>query len=226
MSSCIIVLGTHRSGTSCTAGVLDAMGIDMGRNGYHAPDKRNKKGFFEDERLVLAHQSFIYQSGLDFDTFPIRKVAAMSRRERIDEYVGQRIDEGGDIWGVKDPRLCHLLPLLCNSLDHAEVDHKVIVVNRPTSEIANSLRKAGNTMSLSGEAAEILQRKKRSARKWYIDEYGDSSVLDIQFHDLLDDTARVAAQMLWFSTGEELTRGLLDDVMAFVDPDMAISRQR
>ena len=48
----IVVVGMHRSGTSAVSGVLDELGVFMGRNLF-APQKGvNEKGFFENAKVV------------------------------------------------------------------------------------------------------------------------------------------------------------------------------
>ena len=50
----LFVAGMHRSGTSSLAGLYALMGADIGKSVMPAaPD--NPKGFFENERIVLAH---------------------------------------------------------------------------------------------------------------------------------------------------------------------------
>ena len=51
MSRCVVVLGTGRSGTSATAGMLHRLGVAMGEP-FVAADENNPYGTFEDARLM------------------------------------------------------------------------------------------------------------------------------------------------------------------------------
>jgi hypothetical protein len=47
----LVIVGMHRSGTSLTAALLQAMGVDVGKNLYLA-DPNNVKGYFEDVEFL------------------------------------------------------------------------------------------------------------------------------------------------------------------------------
>jgi hypothetical protein len=47
----LVIVGMHRSGTSLTAALLQAMGVDVGKNLYLA-DTNNVKGYFEDVEFL------------------------------------------------------------------------------------------------------------------------------------------------------------------------------
>lgn len=49
----VVVLGSPRSGASLTAGVLEILDLDMGRN-FASPSKAGAKGGFEDIPFVPA----------------------------------------------------------------------------------------------------------------------------------------------------------------------------
>ena len=52
--TCILVLGMHRSGTSAFTGILDILGVYLGKTLMQS-HKTNEKGFFENERIYEFH---------------------------------------------------------------------------------------------------------------------------------------------------------------------------
>lgn len=50
--TCVFVVGTPRSGTSCIAGVLHHLGVRMTLNEYPEPHAINPKGFYEDREML------------------------------------------------------------------------------------------------------------------------------------------------------------------------------
>ena len=49
-SQCVVVLGSPRSGTSMTAGLLDILGVDMGN--LRPSDSLNARGYYEDKDFL------------------------------------------------------------------------------------------------------------------------------------------------------------------------------
>lgn len=98
----IIVLGVHRSGTSCTAGVLDRLGVPMGVSGLR-PNSGNPRGFYEDRglRYILkrcGRREFLHQ--------PLRN-PLQNRIELLKQWAE---DREGEIVGGKLPFLCRMVP--------------------------------------------------------------------------------------------------------------------
>ncbi|WP_291227515.1 glycosyltransferase [Dokdonella sp.] len=116
----VLVLGMHRSGTSCVAGLLARMGVHVGpqRDLLIGPD--NPKGHYESGRLHGACLRRLGDAGGDWRDPPVAAPAAAVDAFRgavgalIDEFDAQRP------WLFKEPRLCllarELLPLLTRPL--------------------------------------------------------------------------------------------------------------
>lgn len=120
--SCIIVLGTYRSGTSAVAGALHHLGVMMGKQ-FDKPATSNPTGYFEDlefKRLydMLSEGREVW--GLIENLARIREVES-------------------SIWGVKDPQLCLLLDKF---LPLIHTDHRIISTVRSKEDICKSLAKA------------------------------------------------------------------------------------
>ena len=56
----------HRSGTSLTASLLSALGVDLGRE-LLPPDKNNLRGYFEDIDFLDLQREILAQSCLPND---------------------------------------------------------------------------------------------------------------------------------------------------------------
>lgn len=116
----LVVLGMHRSGTSCVAGLIARMGAHVGpqRDLLIGPD--NPKGHYESGRLHGACLRRLGDAGGDWRNPPAEAPTAAVDRFRhtvgalIDEFDAQRP------WLFKEPRLCllarELLPLLTRPL--------------------------------------------------------------------------------------------------------------
>lgn len=163
MKTCILVIGCYRSGTSAAAGVLHHLGVDMGSN-FDEPNQNNSSGFWEDVRFKSLHARLLE--------------GQMVR----DEYC-QLINEKHDIWGIKDPKLCHCFPFVVQCLDECKWGYKVVDCNRDVAGVADSICRA--TSSESPEFwvphVENYLRSKQSN----IDCYG-GPLLKVYFDDLKD----------------------------------------
>lgn len=145
-TTCIVVLGMHRSGTSALAGVLSLLGIHPGGNLLPAVDDVNPKGFWEHAEIVSIHEqllSALDSSWYDESTLPGEwwlSPIAMNFRNRIVDVL--RRDFGNlPIWLVKDPRMCRLLPLWQQVFLELNCQPSYVLVIRDPSEVAQSLRK-------------------------------------------------------------------------------------
>ncbi len=112
---CLIILGMHRSGTSAAAGVMNLLGVDFGRRLMQAkPD--NPVGFWEHTVIAEIHEHVLrelrssWHSILDLPP----KWETSPDLPRFEDRLIQVINEDfrrSAFWGVKDPRMCRLLPL-------------------------------------------------------------------------------------------------------------------
>ena len=96
----VIILGMHRSGTSCLAGALREAGLYLGKVNEKAP--HNAKGNQENRALMVLHDQVLTANGGSWDAPPrsstwSTKLAA-ARDVLIKSYPVDRL------WGFKDPR--------------------------------------------------------------------------------------------------------------------------
>jgi hypothetical protein len=101
----VLILGMHRSGTSCLAGALEQCGLFLGsvrRTGIH-----NRKGYFELAALSRIHEEILATNGGSWDAPPARVCVSPRHLHALgrvaDFYAHHRP------CGLKDPRLLVLL---------------------------------------------------------------------------------------------------------------------
>ena len=121
MSRQVIVLGNHRTGSSCLAGVLCKLGISMGYKMLGAHPS-NPAGHYEDKEFLLINDAVIghWEN-------PKVEFAKKETEELRDTYskLVERRDFDFQIWGMKDPRLCILLPVILPLLRDPVILHVV-----------------------------------------------------------------------------------------------------
>ena len=165
--SCVIVLGLYRSGTSAVAGVLHHLGVMMGER-FDEPSTANPKGYFEDLDFKDFHKQIM--EGKDVDEDYVNLIKAREAKY--------------DLWGVKDPQLCSLLPKLTENLS---VDHYLINVERPINEVADSLvRQLGQNYDGWKDLMERYKQVKSDNLEIYL-----GPILTVNFSELISDTKKV-----------------------------------
>lgn len=107
MSSPVVVLGMHRSGTSCLAGCLEELGLSLGEVVTEAP--HNKKGNRENPRFWPVHDAVLHRVGASWDNPPTEAVAWTAQEKADLKSVLTDYDVLPAPWGFKDPRATVLL---------------------------------------------------------------------------------------------------------------------
>lgn len=140
----VVVLGMHRSGTSALAGTLHHLGVDLGASLMPAAEEVNSKGFFENEQIVQIHERLLFELGYswhDVRLFPkdwLSREFVQSAKNQIIQIFHQEFGEGA-VWGIKDPRICRLLPLWKEIFTELGVKVFYIHIFRNPLEVAMSL---------------------------------------------------------------------------------------
>lgn len=136
----------HRSGTSLLTGLLSHVGVKMGKRLY-APQKGvNEKGFWEHEDIVDTHDELLLSLGSQWDDLlPLSD--EWWEAEVVQPFVVRlhklvrRDFSGADVWALKDPRMCRLLPLWLPLLEAQKIRPTFICMNRNPVEVVASLQK-------------------------------------------------------------------------------------
>lgn len=101
MSRAIAVLGMHRSGTSCLAGLLEDAGVGLGMVSRKNPF--NIKGNNENQEIVALHDEILAANARRWDSPGLEACLwSQSHRDRQAGIVAEYSRFG--IWGFKDPR--------------------------------------------------------------------------------------------------------------------------
>lgn len=151
--TCVIVLGLPRSGTSALAGALQAMGVHMGDELLPAMAGVNDKGFFEDTEFLEMH---IRMMGSHTDPrieFVQDGLPGQALLDRYADLVRKR-EAARPWWGVKDPKMCFLLPYLVRYL---QTPYKILFTRRPFHESVQSMRPLYGGLTME-RAIQLLGR--------------------------------------------------------------------
>jgi hypothetical protein len=141
----VVVLGMHRGGTSALGGALQLLGVDFGQR-LLTGDNHNKKGYWEHPEIVVLHDELLSSLGSRWDDdqpLPADWLTRQITRDVSSRLIAvlQRDLGRSSLFGVKDPRLCRLMPLWFPIFQALRVEpHFVLVVRHPW-EVAESLAK-------------------------------------------------------------------------------------
>lgn len=197
-STCFLVIGLHRGGTSCTSGVLHALGINMGDDllpaGIH-----NERGHFEDREFLEMHLKLMDWRRPEIDLNYERPYADLIRRK-----------EKRKVWGVKDPRFCYLLPTF-ERLISADTELKIVNVIRPLEDSAASLTDRSKGRISPSEARLFCEEQDRHRRDALAVTQG---VVFNVFYDRLVTHPFVEVPRIARYLGREVTA----EAVAFIDP--------
>lgn len=161
MSTCIVVLGCHRSGTSAVAGALFQLGVFMGTRRI-GQTKYNPLGHWEDKDFVDLNKRIVGDWRHPFVDFePVRAAYRELVRGRESKF---------QVWGFKDPRMCYVFPYFAQVV---KAKLKVINVTRNTRSIVRSLvNRKGKGLNVSGKQATRIVRCYLSAKDMALRTFG------------------------------------------------------
>lgn len=131
----VLIVGMHNSGTSILAEILHKSGVFLGNNMNHY--ESYFFSVFINDRLIMGSD----QSWASLPLMSVEKV--MSYRDTVGSFITKHwiADylqcgyDGNSMWGIKDPRLCVLLPLYLDIFPEAKVVH----IRRNPDDVAASL---------------------------------------------------------------------------------------
>lgn len=133
MTSPVVVVGMHRSGTSLVGSLLSNLGIDMGDTA--ASDLHNVSGYYEDLALLKINEKILGNMGATWSN-PPSEAAIEKEMDQIREIYREFVEHHEGRWGVKDPRLSLFIKPFLDVVENP----KVIFCRRPVDQVAKSLR--------------------------------------------------------------------------------------
>lgn len=148
-STPILILGMHRSGTSCLTGSLQQCGLYLGQVYESRP--YNRKGNRENQQVMDLNNAVLAASGGSWDRPP--EALRWSRQEaglRDGILAGLAAGAGDMPWGFKDPRTLLTLPFWLEGLPRG-ARHAATI--RHPARVAHSLRARDPSMAMDDALA-------------------------------------------------------------------------
>lgn len=152
----VVVLSSGRAGTSLLMQILASLGMSISEN-LIASHFENPDGFFEDKDIVELNKNFL-ECVNGHPLLPLPPGWSKSQcysqyKLRIQNLLRERIASAPTIWGFKDPRVSHMLPLWIDSIKPLWVIPLFILAVRHPSAVIYSLMKQAK---VSKEFAELI----------------------------------------------------------------------
>lgn len=143
----VLILGMHRSGTSCLAGMLEERGLWLGDD-VKTRSRHNKKGNRELKEVQLINNDLLGLGGGSWHrprraTFTNAEITARIKK------VYETLDASGKLWGIKDPRM-----LFCIDAWRNRQSMLVGTFRHPAS-VASSLIARENAVTREAHALEL-----------------------------------------------------------------------
>lgn len=165
----LLVLGMHRSGTSALTRLVNLLGVELGDKLLPA-HADNEKGYWEHEEIFQVDEYILNRLGSRWDDvtlLPEHWPDSPRIRDGRDRLLQILRRDFGDtaLWGLKDPRLCRLLPLWKGILRELETEPFFVIALRHPHEVAASLEKRNGfsqTKSLVLWLDHLLQAEEHS----------------------------------------------------------------
>ena len=154
----LVVIGMHRSGTSATTGALRCLGIQLGKKLYSGHKDINAKGYFEHSDIADTNEEALLAMASGWDDILIKpsdwwqSEVLQPYTAKIREYIRKDFAKS-QLWAIKDPRVCRLLPWWLNIFKAENVvPHFLFVVRSPNAVYRSLERRDG----ISKEKAYLL----------------------------------------------------------------------
>ena len=128
----LLVVGMHRSGTSCLAGMLQLAGFFTGLVEEWSPD--NNKGSRENSAIVNLNDSLLSSAGGSWQKTEVL-LAPSERQIQKRDHILQQLDSKKLPWMFKDPRTLFTLPFWLDAIPEV----RMIGIFRNPVSVANSL---------------------------------------------------------------------------------------
>ena len=149
VSRFIAVLGMHRSGTSAVTRALNMVGVTLPGELMHNT-QHNSSGHWEALEAVRIHDTLFAAQHYTWDDPFIptdicatNSDAAAAAKADIATFIATHV-QPGTTFAIKDPRLCHGLPLWLAQMTNLPIQSCAIVMVRNPLEVAASLHTRDN----------------------------------------------------------------------------------
>jgi hypothetical protein len=194
----VIVLGTARSGTSVTAGMLSSLGVNMGNVGYAT--ESNPRGAFEDRDFERFHKEMFnaIDGGKTYWDPPTRE-RALAEKPVVDSHIARLMAEkskGQKLWGWKHPRSVLTIDLF---LPYVTNPHFVMVFRNPLAIAYSSVEHTKNREKsvdlITGlKLANFYQKEMVD----FLDRHPELPTILVTFDDIVTQPMKEAARLAEF----------------------------
>lgn len=148
---------------------MSLLGVNFGSNLLPAQEGVNEKGFWEHQEIVYLHEALLSALGFAWDDVrPLpdgwwRTQIVETHRHNIVRAI-ERDFSDIPLWGIKDPRICRLIPLWLEVFEELRISPVFVFISRHPIEVAASL---GKRDGFSVEKSALLYlHHMLSAEKW------------------------------------------------------------
>ena len=185
-SRSVFILGPHRSGSSCVAGVCYHLGVHIGDNLF-PPTQFNPKGHFEDLDFLSYQDSLIRP-------WHTPRIPTLNRNQlkRFETMIKSR--SRYNLWGVKDPRSC----LLINQYSHLLQNLHVITVERSASACCSSMVYRDKLNNINEIKNPMLTHMIYVRHRDRFLENFSGAILSVNYERLTDETREVVSEITNF----------------------------
>jgi hypothetical protein len=215
----VIVLGTHRSGTSTASGILYTLGLDLG-NAVMGGNDCNPRGFFENYRIMFYNEDLLCKLHANWHNtvvLPIDWWKSDEIRAEIDRLKNLILDDYRSDAPLlfKDPRMCILLPVYLEVFKQLEIEPFFVLAYRNPLEVTESLQKRdgfSHDKSIRIWLDHMLKAEKYSRQYPRI---------FIDFGDILVDPLSLPEKIHSFFPPEiQIRTGIREKILQFVEPEL------
>lgn len=128
----LVVLCSHRSGSSLFVSLLVDAGLHVGE--LLEPASDNRRGFFENRDVVALNKRLLQERDADWTCPPAWLDHRLADLQPL-EQVGNELRQTGRPWGFKDPRLLFTLPAWAAAIGECSL----VGVHRNSADVARSM---------------------------------------------------------------------------------------
>jgi hypothetical protein len=215
----VVVLGTHRSGTSTASGILHILGLDLG-NAVMGGNECNPRGFFENYRIMFYNADLLSKLHVNWHNTTVlpndwwKSAAIVPEIERLKNLILDDYRSDAPML-FKDPRICILLPVYLEAFKEFEIEPFFVLAYRNPNEVAESLKKRdgfSRDKSLRIWLDHMLKAEKYSRHysRIFID-FGDVVANPLSLPEKIQSV---------FFPEVQIMPGIRDKIIQFVEPEL------
>jgi hypothetical protein len=221
-STCVIILGMSRSGTSALAGVTSHLGVDFGGNLLGPRAGVNDLGFFEDRTIVRLNDNLRRSMDHLKDPLVIVPVEQLDNIDRTNVLLNQKFEDmlssksQSRLWGFKHPGTEDILPFWIKRLNNRNIEPVVLMTVRHPMEcflshskwdpVKNKVNRILAHWMKSNLVSEIYSR--------------DTKRMILKYDDLVNNSDMTVDRIINHLGFESVATEARQQTMEFIRPDL------